>query len=104
MEVKDVYFVQTSICFPVIPLANCSLDGPDAVEDVAVWEDPDVEVGGEDVVELPDLLVPEESVWHPDLADVRQGEILDLLCNEGRYREEREEVRPHLSGDLSTCA
>ena len=55
-------------------------------------------------MELSDLLVPEESVWHPDLADVRQGEILDLLCNEGRYSEGREEVRPHLSGDLSTCA
>ena len=81
MEVKDVYFVQTSICFPVIPLANCSLDPPDAVEDVAVREDPDVEVGGEDVVELPDLLVPEEGVRHPHLARVSQGQVADPLCN-----------------------
>ena len=79
MEVKDVYFVQISICFTVIPLANCSLDPPDAVEDVAVWEDPDVEVGGEDVVELPDLLVTEEGVRHPHLARVRQGQVLDPL-------------------------
>ena len=81
MEVKDVYFVQISICFTVIPLANCSLDPPDAVEDVAVWEDPDVEVGGEDVVELPDLLVPEEGVRHPHLARVSQGQVADPLCN-----------------------
>ena len=65
--------------------AEASQRDADAVEDVPVGVDPDVEVGGEDVVELSDLLVPEESVWHPDLADVRQGEILDLLCNEGRY-------------------
>ena len=81
MEVKDVYFVQISICFTVIPPTNCSLDPPDAVEDVAVWEDPDVEVGGEDVVELPDLLVPEEGVRHPHLARVSQGQVADPLCN-----------------------
>ena len=79
MEVKDVYFVQTSICFPVIPLANCSLDGPDAVEDVAVWEDPDVEVGGQDLVEARNLLVPEEGVRHPHLARVSQGQVADLV-------------------------
>ena len=33
--------------------------------------DPDVEVGRQDVVEIADLLVPEESVRHPDLACVR---------------------------------
>ena len=74
-----MYFVQISICFTVIPLANCSLDPPDAVEDVAVWEDPDVEVGGEDVVELSDLLVPEERVRHPDLTRVGDGEVGDLI-------------------------
>ena len=35
--------------------------------------DPDVEVGGEDVVEVSDLLVPEEGVGHPNLTRVRQG-------------------------------
>ena len=69
------------ICISVIPLTNCSLDPPDAVEDVAVWEDPDVEVGGEDVVELPDLLVTEEGVRHPHLARVSQGQVADPLCN-----------------------
>ena len=43
----------------------------DAVEDVAIGMDPDVEVGGQDVVEIADLLVPEEGVRHPDLACVR---------------------------------
>ena len=51
----------------------------DAVEDVAVGEDSDVEVGGEDVVELPDLLVPEEGIRHPHLARVSQGQVLDPL-------------------------
>ena len=69
------------ICISVIPLTNCSFPPPDAVEDVAVWEDPDVEVGGEDVVELPDLLVPEEGVRHPHLARVSQGQVADPLCN-----------------------
>ena len=76
-----ILFKHLHICFPVIPLANCSLDPPDAVEDVAVWEDPDVEVGGEDVVELPDLLVPEEGVRHPHLARISQGQVADPLCN-----------------------
>jgi hypothetical protein len=40
---------------------------PDAVEDVAVREDPDVQVGLDNVVELALLLVPEEGVWHPHL-------------------------------------
>ena len=58
---------------------------PDAVEDVPVREDPDVEVGGEDVVELPDLLVPEEGVRHPHLARVSQGQVADLVW-EVRYK------------------
>ena len=33
-------------------------------------------------MELTDLLVPEECVRHPDLADVREGQVFDLLCNE----------------------
>ena len=52
-----------------------------AVEDVAVGEDSDVEVGGEDVVELPDLLVTEEGVRHPHLARVSKGQVADPLCN-----------------------
>ena len=32
---------------------------PDTVKDVSVWEDSDVEVWGEDVVESPNLLISE---------------------------------------------
>ena len=52
---------------------------PDTVENIPIWVDSDVEVGGEDVVELSDLLVPEESVRHPDLAGIRDGEVGDLV-------------------------
>ena len=55
---------------------------PDAVEDVTVREDPDVEVGGEDLVEPRHLLVPEEGVRHPDLARVSEGEVADLIWRE----------------------
>ena len=47
----------------------------DAVEDVAVGEDSNVEVGGENVVELPDLLVTEEGIRHPHLARVRHRQV-----------------------------
>ena len=40
---------------------------PDAVEDVAIREDPDVDIVDEDVVEVAALLVAEEGVRHPDL-------------------------------------
>ena len=53
---------------------------PDAVEDVAVREDPDVDVVDEDVVKVSSLLVPEERVRHPDLLWVSQGEILNPPC------------------------
>ena len=33
-------------------------------------------------MELADLLVPEESVRHPDLADVGQGQVFDFICQE----------------------
>ena len=55
---------------------------PDAVEDVPVRVDPDVEVGGEDVVEGSNLLVPEERVRHPHLTSVSQSQVFDPLWNE----------------------
>ena len=48
----------------------------DAVEDIAVREDPDVDIVDEDVVEVARLLVPEEGVRHPDLLGVGEGEVL----------------------------
>ena len=52
---------------------------PDAVEDITVWINPDVEIGGQDVVEGSDLLVPEECIRHPDLASIREGQVADPL-------------------------
>ena len=49
---------------------------PDTVEDVAIREDPDVDIVDEDVVKVASLLVSEECVWHPNLLWVSQGEIL----------------------------
>ena len=59
--------------------AEASQRDADAVEDVPVGMDPDVEVGGEDVVEVSNLLVPEEGVRHPNLARVRKGQIFYFL-------------------------
>ncbi len=53
---------------------------PDAVQNVPIREDPDVQVWLYDVVELPVLLVAEEGVRHPDLAGVGQGQVLNLAC------------------------
>ncbi len=59
-----------------------SLNGflPDAVQDVPVGIDPDVQVGLDDVVKLSIFFIPEEGVRHPDLAGVRQGQVLHLAC------------------------
>ena len=43
---------------------------PNAIEDVAVREDSDVKVGLDDRVELALLLIPKESVRHPNLKQV----------------------------------
>ena len=48
-------------------------------EDGAIGVDADVEVGHEDVVHGAAPLVAEECVRHPDLARLRDGEVLDLV-------------------------
>ena len=52
---------------------------PDAVEDITIWIHPDVQVGSQDVVEGSYFLIPEESIRHPDLAGVREGQVADPL-------------------------
>ena len=59
--------------------AEAGQGDPDAVEDVAVGKHPDIEVGGQDIVEIADLLVPEEGVRHPDFARLRDCQILDFV-------------------------
>ena len=53
----------------------------DAVEHIAIGEDPHIEVGLDDVVELSLLLISEEAVWHPNFGAVCHGEILDLAAH-----------------------
>lgn len=53
------------------------MQSPDAVEDITIRIHPDVEVGGQDVVECSNLLVPEECIWHPHFAGVREGQVFD---------------------------
>ena len=48
---------------------------PDAVEDIAVGEDPDVDVVDQDRVKLTGFLIPEKRVRHPDLARIREGQV-----------------------------
>lgn len=60
-----------------------SLHQPDAVEDIAVGEDPDVGVGEDDVVEVACLLVLEKQVRHPDFVRLRQCQVFDATCREG---------------------
>ena len=48
---------------------------PDAVEDVTIGEDSDVDVVDQDGVELSGFFVPEKRVRHPDLAGIRQGQV-----------------------------
>ena len=55
----------------------------DAEQNCPVSVQPNVEVGNENVVHGAPPLVPEESVRHPDLAGVGDGEVGDLVC-EGR--------------------
>jgi hypothetical protein len=40
---------------------------PDAVEDLAVGKDPNVDIVDENVVKVANLLVAEKGVWHPHL-------------------------------------
>ena len=54
---------------------------PDTVENITVGKDSNVEVRRQNSVKPPDLLVPEESVRHPDLAGVGHRQILDLPWN-----------------------
>ena len=60
--------------------AGQSQGDSDAVQDVAVGKDSDVDIVDEDVVEVSSLLVPEESVRHPDLLGVCESEILHTSC------------------------
>ena len=52
---------------------------PDTVENISIREDPDIKVRSEDLMESSNLLIPEESVRHPHLAGICQGQVADTL-------------------------
>ena len=52
---------------------------PDAVENVPVREDPDVEVWRQDLVKSRNLLISKESVGHPDLPSIGESQVADLV-------------------------
>ena len=48
---------------------------PDAVENIALREDPDVNIGHQDVVESSLLFISEEGVWHPNFLGICHGQV-----------------------------
>ena len=54
---------------------------PDAVQDIAVREDPHIEVGLNDIVELPVLLISEERIRHPDLQTRQERRNKTASCH-----------------------
>ena len=49
---------------------------PDAVENITIRIDPDIQVGSEDVVKGSNFLISEEGIRHPHFAGICQCEIL----------------------------
>jgi len=49
---------------------------PDAVEDVSIRKDANVDVGYDDVMKMSFSLVGEEEIGHPDLVGIRQCQVL----------------------------
>ena len=49
------------------------------VQDVTIGVDPHIEIGSQDCVKSACLLVPEESVRHPDLFCVGEGQVTNLV-------------------------
>ena len=52
---------------------------PYAVENIAIWKNPDVQIWSQYVMEPSDLLISEEGVWHPNFASVSQSEVADFI-------------------------
>ena len=53
---------------------------PNAVENGAIGEDADVDVGHDDVVKVSLSFVGEEEIGHPDFVGIRQREVFDFAC------------------------
>ena len=53
-------------------------EGPYAIEDVAIWVDPHIHVGHDDLVLLRLLLISEKCVRHPHFGRVGEREVVEL--------------------------
>ena len=51
---------------------------PDAIENITIWVNSDIEVWLDDIVKLSLLFIPEERIRHPDFGAVGHCEVLDL--------------------------
>ena len=54
---------------------------PNTIQHVAIRVNPHIEVWSENIMEPSYLLISKETVWLPDFLDIRQCQILDLICN-----------------------
>ena len=57
----------------------CSIDKPDAIENVAIGENTDIKIWSENRVKSSDLFVPEESVGHPHFTRISHGQVTDFI-------------------------
>ena len=58
--------------------AGAEEGGPDAVQHISIRINSDIKVWGEYLVKAPNLLISEESVWHPHFAGICHGQVPDL--------------------------
>ena len=54
---------------------------PNTIQHVAIRVNPHIQVWSENIMEASYLLISKETVWLPDFPDIRQCQILDLICN-----------------------
>ena len=54
---------------------------PDAVEDVSIGKDANVDIGYDDVMKMSFSLVGEEESGHPDFVWICQCQVLQFTCN-----------------------
>lgn len=65
---------------------------PDAVENISVREDPDIDIVDEDGVEVSGLLIAEESIGHPDLVRIGQGQILQATWKKRETHKDHDNI------------
>ena len=54
---------------------------PNTIQHVAIRVNPNVQIWSQNIMETSDLFISKETVRLPDFSDIRQCQILDLICN-----------------------